>query len=90
MDWDNISALLPGRSKAYCKNRWLTTQNIKINKSLWSDEEDALLAQLVTIHGTKQWKVIANELNRKTEDGNRTGKQCRERWLNYVNPEINR
>ena len=39
--------------------------------------------------GTKQWNDIADMLN-DTLDVNRNGKQCRERWFNFLNPDINR
>jgi len=40
--------------------------------------------RLVEIHGTKKWSFIARQLN------GRLGKQCRERWYNHLNPEINK
>src|SRR3546814_790481 len=51
------------------------------SKRCWTGEEDEQLVHLVTVHGTGNWSVIAEQL------GNRTGKQCRERWHNHLNPE---
>ena len=48
----------------------------------WSPEEDRLLLQLVTQHGAKRWSFIAQKLR------GRTGKQCRERWVNQLDPSI--
>ncbi|CAH2080052.1 unnamed protein product [Thlaspi arvense] len=42
------------------------------------------LKELVEIHGTKKWTMIANILE------GREGKQCRERWLNHLRPNIKR
>ncbi|XP_022741898.1 transcription factor MYB118-like [Durio zibethinus] len=53
-----------------------------IIKGQWTPEEDRLLVQLVTRHGTKKWSQIANMLN------GRVGKQCRERWHNHLRPDI--
>jgi hypothetical protein len=33
------------------------------------------------------WTTIASHVN-EINDGNRTGKQCRERWLNHLRPGI--
>ena len=40
--------------------------------------------ELVQKHGAKKWSVIANYLP------GRIGKQCRERWHNHLNPNINK
>lgn len=58
------------------------------NKSSWSAKEDKQLPRLVADHETRekpvtQWSAIAKELGT-----NRTGKQCRERWLNHLRPGI--
>jgi hypothetical protein len=42
------------------------------------------VVRLVEIHGAKKWSLIAQQL-----DG-RIGKQCRERWHNHLNPNINK
>lgn len=51
-------------------------------KGPWTKEEDELLIQLVNKYGPKQWSVVASHLN------GRTGKQCRERWINNLDPSI--
>jgi hypothetical protein len=43
--------------------------------------EDALLQSLVSIHGSYQWNRIADIMNR-------TPRQCRERWKNYLSPPV--
>jgi len=49
---------------------------------MWTPEEDAKVRSLVEEHGTKRWSVIASHLP------GRTGKQCRERWHNQLDPAI--
>mmetsp|Transcript_12139 Transcript_12139/g.21947 ORF Transcript_12139/g.21947 Transcript_12139/m.21947 type:complete len:231 (+) Transcript_12139:111-803(+) len=53
-------------------------------KGSWTVEEDEMVMRLVNEHGTRSWTKIAVHLPY------RTGKQCRERWLNQLNPKINR
>lgn len=50
--------------------------------SKWTPEEDELMQQLVARHGTKQWGLIGSLIK------GRTGKQCRERWHNQLDPGI--
>lgn len=51
----------------------------------WTTEEDTALTKMVGEYGTKCWALIATKL-----DQNRTGKQCRERWHNQLDPSINK
>jgi len=81
---------MPGRSKILCKTKWLQTQNIRTNKSMWTEEEDKLLRELAQKHGTKSWRDISNYFNKMFPNSKRTGKQCRDRWRNYINPDINK
>ena len=53
-------------------------------KGPWTPSEDRRLLQLVNELGAEKWVVIAARL------GSRTGKQCRERWHNHVNPVLNK
>jgi Myb-like DNA-binding domain len=49
----------------------------------WTKEEDALLLRLVhTMQWPMKWTVVANSLP------DRTGKQCRERYVNHLNPRL--
>jgi Myb-like DNA-binding domain len=53
-------------------------------KGPWTPSEDHRLLTLVNELGAEKWVVIASRL------GSRTGKQCRERWHNHVNPVLNK
>lgn len=55
-----------------------------IRKVKWSDEEDEMLRVSVQKYGTSNWSLVASMLS------GRTGKQCRERWTNQINPELNK
>ncbi|KAD4983146.1 hypothetical protein E3N88_19817 [Mikania micrantha] len=50
----------------------------------WKPAEDAKLKELVALFGPQNWNLIAEKL-----DG-RSGKSCRLRWFNQLDPRINR
>jgi hypothetical protein len=45
-------------------------------------EEDRLLIDSIERHGTTNWALVALALP------DRSGKQCRERWVNQLNPDL--
>jgi hypothetical protein len=49
-----------------------------------------MLKQLVKERGQKQWQEIAREINKHMGYNKRQGKQCRERWINFLSPDIKR
>ena len=55
----------------------------------WTQGEDRAIVRLVGEHGMKKWAHIAQELNAAgLSNMVRTGKQCRTRWLNHLDPQI--
>lgn len=60
-----------------------------IKSKPWNFEEDSKLVELVEEMGQKKWAKIANILSClfKTD---RKGKNCRERWNNHLDPNINK
>ncbi|XP_061756674.1 transcriptional activator Myb isoform X2 [Nerophis ophidion] len=53
-----------------------------LGKTRWTREEDEKLKKLVELHGSEDWKVIANLLS------NRTDVHCQHRWQKVLNPEL--
>lgn len=51
-------------------------------RQMFSADEDMLLKQLVTKFGEGSWKLVAKHMP------NRTTRQCRERYKNYLAPDI--
>ncbi|OHS96096.1 hypothetical protein TRFO_37767 [Tritrichomonas foetus] len=51
-------------------------------RQMFSPQEDETLKQLVSQYGDKDWKLIARKMP------NRSTRQCRERYKNYLAPEI--
>jgi hypothetical protein len=54
-----------------------------LTRGTWSDSEDELLRNSVGMFGTKKWTDVAKRVP------GRTAKQCRERWLNRLCPDVN-
>ncbi|XP_035489879.1 myb-related protein B-like isoform X13 [Scophthalmus maximus] len=60
----------------------LQIRNPEIVKGPWTEEEDERLITLVHKNGMKRWSLIAKHLC------SRSGKQCRERWHNNLDPAV--
>ncbi|KAK2822966.1 hypothetical protein Q5P01_023031 [Channa striata] len=81
--WSSVSLHFKGqRSDMDCQQRWQQIQNPELVKGPWTHEEDDRVIELVQKYGVKRWSLIAKHLF------SRNGKQCRERWLNHLNPEV--
>ncbi|XP_030449192.1 transcription factor MYB124-like isoform X1 [Syzygium oleosum] len=48
----------------------------------WSQQEDDILREQITIHGTDNWVIIASKFKDKT------ARQCRRRWYTYLNSDF--
>ncbi|XP_019186374.1 PREDICTED: transcription factor MYB44-like [Ipomoea nil] len=55
-----------------------------IPRGHWKPDEDAKLKELVALHGAHNWNFIAHNLP------GRSGKSCRLRWYNQLDPKLNR
>ena len=90
MDWDKVSTVIPSRSKLNCKNKWKMTQSTKSESLIWTENEDSVLESLVNKYNSRHWKNIVDDFNNKFSKMPKTLSQCRDRWHNYLNPEIKR
>jgi hypothetical protein len=82
-DDSDISSVAPARrSKSSQKTSKSRSSKVRtLNR--WTTEEHDKLAYLVDKWGSeKNWAKVAEEMP------GRTGKQCRERWLNHMKPGI--
>ncbi|CAD6231963.1 unnamed protein product [Miscanthus lutarioriparius] len=59
-------------------------QGKHIARGHWRPSEDEKLKDLVAQYGPKNWRHIAEKLE------GRSGKSCRLRWLNQLDPQLNR
>ncbi|XP_055997636.1 myb-related protein B-like isoform X4 [Ostrea edulis] len=81
-DWKRIARYYPDRSDIQCQHRWCKVLNPNLVKGAWTKAEDEKVIHLVREIGAKHWTQISKHLH------GRTGKQCRERWHNHLNPDI--
>ncbi|KAF6259393.1 hypothetical protein COO60DRAFT_1700893 [Scenedesmus sp. NREL 46B-D3] len=81
-DSDNSSEGPPRRNRANQKGSRARANKVRtLNR--WTSDEHEKLAYLVEQWGSeKNWAKVAEEMP------GRTGKQCRERWLNHMKPGI--
>ncbi|KAK8686792.1 hypothetical protein V6N13_125809 [Hibiscus sabdariffa] len=48
----------------------------------WTPEEDDILREQISLHGTQNWAIIASKFKDKTT------RQCRRRWYTYLNSDF--
>ncbi|KAK9808903.1 hypothetical protein WJX72_006082 [[Myrmecia] bisecta] len=53
-----------------------------LKKGAWTSEEDDLLKSLIVVYGARNWSLIASGIR------GRSGKSCRLRWCNQLNPDV--
>ncbi|KAI6690203.1 hypothetical protein NL676_027031 [Syzygium grande] len=56
-----------------------------VNRGAWSNDEDQILTDYVTLHGEGKWRKVSQNAGL-----NRCSKSCRLRWVNYLKPGIKR
>jgi hypothetical protein len=81
-DFTAVAALIPGRTIERCRHRWVSSYDIRegLKKGTWTPEEDAKLIEAVQKHG-RQWVPVAALVF------TRTNTQCRQRWLDNLDPD---
>eukprot|EP00831_Metopus_contortus_P050849 TRINITY_DN42736_c0_g2_i1.p1 TRINITY_DN42736_c0_g2~~TRINITY_DN42736_c0_g2_i1.p1 ORF type:complete len:475 (-),score=57.36 TRINITY_DN42736_c0_g2_i1:119-1516(-) len=65
-----------------------SSKSAKFTRKLWSKQEDEAITALSGRYGTKHWTLIAKKLREEYGIAGRSGKQCRERWHNHLNPNV--
>jgi len=66
----------------------MMTKAGKGSRRPWIEEEDRAVHSLVTALGTRKWTAVAERLRTEFGIEGRSGKQCRERWHNHLDPNI--
>jgi len=81
--WTEIAANFPKHNAIECLSHWqsLTSPPVIKGKGSWTAEEDQILREKRALYGRK-WAKIAAHLP------GRQGKQCRERFVNHLDPEL--
>jgi len=80
--WKKVSEHIPGRAPIQCLHRWTKILKPGLVKGPWTQEEDQKLIAWVEKEGPGKWAQAANLIP------GRSGKQCRERWFNNLNPDV--
>lgn len=83
-DWSTIAKHFPGKTNRQVLAHWNKVVNPEIVRGSWTREEDEKIRQWVQEKGPTQWSSLAELLP------GRIPKQCRERWCNRLDPNINR
>jgi myb proto-oncogene protein len=80
-NWKKISDGVPDRNGVQCYQRW---QRLKpgVIKGNFTSEEDRVLRSMAGAQHAKNWREIAKQLP------GRSGKQCRDRWCNVLDPSL--
>jgi hypothetical protein len=86
-NWKEIAALVPGRTKRNCQDRWKKILDPSIGRAngrtgAWSEDEDSTLKDAVQTYGGKSWGAIAALVPGRTES------QCLHRWRDALDPNI--
>jgi hypothetical protein len=84
-NWAASAALVLGRTKSQCRNRYYrvldpTIDQVTGRKGKWAAEEDIKLKNAVQTHGGKNWGAIAALVP------DRTTSQCHNRWQQVLDP----
>ncbi|XP_074280679.1 uncharacterized protein LOC141605703 isoform X2 [Silene latifolia] len=81
-NWQAVASMLEGRTGPQCSNRWKKTL-IPARKRVgkWNDDEDKRLKVAATLF-RRSWHRIAQFVPGRTQG------QCRERWVNCLNPSL--
>jgi len=82
--WQQVALLVPGRSPIQCLHRWTKRLKPGLVRGPWTVTEDELLKSWVSKHGANSWSACSEQVP------GRNGKQCRERWMNSLNPDVKR
>ncbi|KAK8324543.1 hypothetical protein V6Z11_A12G309400 [Gossypium hirsutum] len=83
-DWQSVASTLKGRTGTQCSNRWKKSLHpTRQRVGRWTRDEDKCLKVAVLLFGPKNWRKIAEVVPGRTQV------QCRERWVNSLDPALN-
>ena len=80
--WKLIAEHVPGRDHIQCLQRWQKVLDPTLVKGFWTKQEDSIVIKLRAL-GVTSWVEISRAVT------GRNPKQCRERWNNYLDPDLN-
>ena len=83
LNYSKLEEQFPGKTGQQISERWDKVLNPNLIKGSWTREEDEKIIKFVNENGSKNWSKLSLILK------GRIGKQCRERWRNHLDPNIN-
>ncbi|CAK93472.1 unnamed protein product (macronuclear) [Paramecium tetraurelia] len=88
-DWHYLSNVL-GVTEQLLNLKWISMLKTNLKMAPWNPEEDEILQSLITDpNENKNWTQITIDFNRiNPAKIVRHAKQIRERWNNYLNPDL--
>ncbi|CAD8104414.1 unnamed protein product [Paramecium sonneborni] len=90
-DWNNISEIIAFKDSLNCQFKWFSHLRIIPSNKNWLPEEDKLLYKIMTKEPNIKWFEVQYEMFIQSQGIYfRKAKQYRERWNNYLNPQVNR
>ncbi|PON35931.1 Octamer-binding transcription factor [Trema orientale] len=82
-DWQSVASVLEGWTGTQCSNRWKKSLHPTREKvGRWTADEDKRLKVAQLLFGPRNWKKTAQFVPGRTEV------QCRERWVNSLDPSL--
>ena len=70
---NNLKSTIKNKPKS--KGKKGKSENKRHVRRTWTKDEDAMICELVEKHGTKNWTVVSQELEKSKVRSKRTGKQ---------------
>ncbi|CAD8062929.1 unnamed protein product [Paramecium primaurelia] len=90
-DWEMIEKLIKFKNGLNCQYKWLCHVIGREDRLQWSQEEEQMLKEEVENSKNLKWHEIQFQIFMKSNGRYfKKAKQCRERWNNYLDPQINR
>ncbi|CAD8163009.1 unnamed protein product [Paramecium octaurelia] len=92
-EWREISKMVLGRNAHQCRLKWEQKYKIPLSEAPWTEQEDDLLCQVheefKKTGRENKWSKISREIFKRSNNKIfRQPKQCRERWINRLDPNI--
>ncbi|CAK94183.1 unnamed protein product (macronuclear) [Paramecium tetraurelia] len=90
-DWHEISEIIAIKDEFNCQFKWFSHLRVVPASKNWTSEEDQLLYKIMTKEPNIKWFEVQYEMFIQSSGLYfRKAKQYRERWNNYLNPQVNR
>ncbi|CAD8182481.1 unnamed protein product [Paramecium octaurelia] len=90
-DWEMVETLIKFKNRLNCQYKWLCHVIAREDRLQWTQEEEQMLKEEVENSKILKWHEIQFQIFMKSNGRYfKKAKQCRERWNNYLDPQINR